>query len=265
MFEDRLYVGRLIRQRNAGRGPYRRDRLLALRLDLDRLPVMADRLRLFGVQGPAPVTLHEGDYAVDGVGPIGPWLRQQLRHAGVADAGQGRIELLCLPRIWGALPHRLGVFLCHRDSGALAAVYYAMEDASGRRHEHFFAVSPITPSDAGGLVLRHGGYQLTLWNTAGRFALAVHELRPGGQRLELQFQAVPASFDDRHLLSGLATQTAAAGRVGLGALWLWARKAWDGLRAGDIDEAKSLVRVILRPQGHTGFQAPSAGQPRSSG
>lgn len=265
MFEDRLYVGRLISQRNAGRGPYRRDRMLALRLDLDRLPAMAGQLRLFGVQGPAPVTLHAADYAGDGVGAIGPWLRSQLRQAGVADAEQGRIELLCLPRIWGALLHRLGVFLCHRESGALAAVYYAMEDASGRRHEHFFAVSPSAAADAGGLVLRHGGYQLTVRTCAGHLALAVHELRPEGQRLELQFQAVPAAFDDRHLLSGLATQTVAAGRVGLGALLLWARKAWDGLRAGAIDEAKALVRVIPRPQGDAFLQAPAAGQPRSAG
>jgi DUF1365 family protein len=128
-----LYDGAVTHQRLTPRRHQLRYRLFQLLLDLDELPALGRRLRLFGHDGPALFSLRERDHLAGDGRPLRVQVEAMLRGAGI-DTHGGPIRLLCLPRVLGYVFNPLSVFYCHRPSGELAAVVLEVNNTFGERH-----------------------------------------------------------------------------------------------------------------------------------
>jgi len=128
-----LYDGAVNHQRLTPRRHRLRYRLFQLLLDLDELPGLDRRLRLFGHNRPALVSLYDRDHLAGEARPLREQIEAMLRAAGI-EIGDGRIRLLCMPRMLGYVFNPLSIFYCHLPCGQLAAVVLEVNNTFGERH-----------------------------------------------------------------------------------------------------------------------------------
>lgn len=128
-----LYDGAVTHQRLAPRRHRLRYRLFQLLLDLDELPALDRRLRLFGHNRAALFSLHDRDHLAGDGRPLRGQVEAMLRAAGIEAAG-GPIRLLCMPRVLGYVFNPLSIFYCHCQSGELTAVVLEVNNTFGERH-----------------------------------------------------------------------------------------------------------------------------------
>lgn len=135
-----LYTGVVWHQRLRPLRHRLRYRMFSLLLDLDELPALAARLRLFSLDRFNLFSWHRRDH---GAGePEGPraHVERQLRAAGLP-AG-GAIRLLAMPRILGYAFNPLAVYFCHAPTGPLQAILYEVNNTFGERHSYLIPVDP---------------------------------------------------------------------------------------------------------------------------
>lgn len=135
-----LYTGMVSHQRLRPLRHRLRYRMFSLLLDLDELPALAARLRLFSLDRFNLFSVHRRDH---GAGePEGPraHVERQLRAAGLP-AG-GTIRLLAMPRILGYAFNPLAVYFCHAPTGPLQAILYEVNNTFGERHSYLVPVDP---------------------------------------------------------------------------------------------------------------------------
>ena len=160
-----LYSGYVMHQRLRPVRHRLRYRVFSLLLDVDELPALAQRLRLFSLNRFNLFSLHERDYGIgngdangngegngegnsvgnsegNGEANGNPGLRhsvdQQLRSAGLATGGA--IRLLTMPRILGYAFNPLSVYFCHAADGSLSAILYEVSNTFGQRHSYLIEV-----------------------------------------------------------------------------------------------------------------------------
>lgn len=142
-----LYVGHVVHRRLA---PTRHRLLYALfqmLLDLDEIPKLTRRLRLFSHNRFNVFSFHDRDHGDGRTGPLGGYVRGLLADAGV-DIGAGRIKLLCMPRLFGHVFNPISLYFCHAEDGRLAAMLYEVTNTYKERHSYLIAV----PADDGPVV-----------------------------------------------------------------------------------------------------------------
>jgi DUF1365 family protein len=141
-----LYIGHVMHQRLRPARHRLRYRVFSLLLDLDELPALSRRLRLFSLNRFNLFSLHERDYgAGNGLG-LRAHVEQQLRAAGLPLGGA--IHLLSMPRILGYAFNPLSVYFCHRPDGVLQAILYEVSNTFGERHSYFIEVDEAERSAA---------------------------------------------------------------------------------------------------------------------
>lgn len=139
-----LYTGTVMHQRLRPRRHHLRYRVFSLLLDLDELPALAARLRLFSLDRFNLFSFHGRDH---GAGePQGPraHVERQLQAAGLPTGGP--IRLLAMPRMLGHVFNPLSVYFCHAPGGALQAMLYEVNNTFGERHSYLV---PVAPESAG--------------------------------------------------------------------------------------------------------------------
>ncbi len=146
-----LYDGAVVHQRLTPRRHRLRYRLFQLLLDLDELPALDRRLRLFGHNRPGVFSLRERDHLAGDGRPLRFQVEALLGAAGIDIAG-GPIRLLCLPRVLGYVFNPLSIFYCHRPDGTLAAAVLEVNNTFGERHVYLVEAAP----GAGGAIARRG-------------------------------------------------------------------------------------------------------------
>ena len=133
-----LYLGRVVHRRLRPRKHALRYRTFALLLDLDELPALSARLRLFSHNRFNLFSFFDRDY---GFGPTS--LREQVercaREAGLCLDG-GAIRLLTMPRILGYAFNPISLYFCHGRGGELQAILYEVNNTFGQRHSYFIPV-----------------------------------------------------------------------------------------------------------------------------
>ena len=119
-------------------------RMFMLLLDLDELPALSRRLKLFGVGRRALLSFRESDHGDGAPDGLRDWVIAVLAKTNT-EAG-GAVRLLTMPRLLGHAFNPLSVFFCYRGDGSLAAMLYQVNNTFGERHTY---VIPALPDSAG--------------------------------------------------------------------------------------------------------------------
>ena len=109
--------------------------LYMLLLDLDELPELGRRLRLFGHNRPRPLSFRDRDHLGDDARPLREKVEAVLRAEGIHPPG-GRILLLTLPRVFGYVFNPVSFFYCYVWAGRLVARVAEVSNTFGDRHSY---------------------------------------------------------------------------------------------------------------------------------
>jgi DUF1365 family protein len=198
MTASALYVGPVVHERLRPRRHRLRYRVFWMLLDLDELPDLSSRLRLFGHNRPAMFGFRERDHGDGSATPLKAQVEGHLRAAGI-DAG-GPVRIFCMPRVLGYGFNPISVYFCHRPDLSPAAILYEVNSTFGERHSYLL---PVTDTADG--VIRQGCakrlYVSPFMEMAMRYAF---RLRLGGDSIALAIDGIDAD--------GIIIRTALNGR-----------------------------------------------------
>jgi len=113
-------------------------RVFSMLIDIDRIDEAARALRWFSRNGFNLFSFHDADHTFSEGEGVSESLRALLNRHGYR--GDGRITLLCYPRILGFVFNPLSVFYCHNRTGRLEAVVYEVRNTFGGRHSYLIPV-----------------------------------------------------------------------------------------------------------------------------
>lgn len=137
-----LYTGMVLHERMRPRRHKLAYSVFSLLLDLDELPALKGRFGLLGIEAPGLLSFRQSDHG-DGKTPLKDWAARLLADAGIA-WDNGRIELLCYPRMFGFVFNPLSVYFCRDRADNLVAILYEVHNTHGERHTY---VLPATPGE----------------------------------------------------------------------------------------------------------------------
>lgn len=143
MTNSAIYAGDVVHVRHRPQQHRLHYRVFSLLLDLDQLPQLSARSRLFGYNRAALFTFHDADHGDGTAGGLRPWIEARLGGAGIATT-RPRISVLCYPRILGYVFNPLTLYFCSDETGHLLAVLYEVCNTYGERHTY---VIPAEGSD----------------------------------------------------------------------------------------------------------------------
>jgi DUF1365 family protein len=135
-----IYEGPVVHERVRPKHHRLRYNVYSLLLDLDELPALGRRFKLFGYNRRAPLAFYDRDHGPTTGEPLRPWVEARLAEAGIEPDG-GPIRLLCYPRVFGYAFNPLSVFFCYRLNGQLTAILYEVCNTFRERHTY---VIPVT-------------------------------------------------------------------------------------------------------------------------
>ncbi|WP_343224051.1 DUF1365 domain-containing protein [Nitratireductor kimnyeongensis] len=117
-------------------------RVFALYLDLDELPFLSERLRLFSHNRAGVFSFHDRDHGNGAPGGLRRWVDTQIEMAGF-HADKMRVGLLCYPRIFGYVFNPLSVYFCKDEAGHVRLILYEVCNTFGERHTYVIPVERI--------------------------------------------------------------------------------------------------------------------------
>lgn len=110
-----------------------------LALDLEDIPAISRRLKLFAHNKFSLLSFFNRDHAARTDAPVRPQIEAKLREAGISWDG-GRIVLLTMPRLFNYVFNPLSVYFCTRRDGTLAAIVHEVANTFGETH--FYVLPP---------------------------------------------------------------------------------------------------------------------------
>ena len=215
-------------------------RVFSLYLDLDELPALDRRLRLFSHNRWNLFAFRDQDHGPRDGSPLRPWIEEQLATAGI-DLGGGAVRLLCFPRLLGYVFNPLSIWFCYHCSGRLAAVLYEVSNTFGQRHgyllplsrehrsgeaiaqrcEKGFYVSPFIGMAA--------SYDFRLFEPDQDLSISIRQSVPEGPQLVARHDGARAPLSDSVLLKAFLAHPLMSIKVVAGIHWealkLWLRGA----------------------------------------
>lgn len=234
-----LYAGEVVHIRRKPARHRLAYRVFMMLLDLEELPRLDRRSRLFAYNRTGLVSFHDRDHG-DGSGrPLTQQVEQAVASAGLPVPG-GPIRLLCMPRLFGYVFNPLSVYFCHDASGELRAIVHEVNNTFGERHFYVleastgedglvrqncakqFRVSPFLPQDL--------DYRFTIAPPDERTSVHIAVGRDGGELLSAWFAGKRSAFSSRALLGQWLKHPAMTFKVILGIHWE-ALFLWRKLRA----------------------------------
>ncbi|MHA7871920.1 MAG: DUF1365 domain-containing protein [Hyphococcus sp.] len=203
-----VYEGVVSHRRFKPVSHYLRYRVFSFLLDLDTLDDAAARLRFFSRNRFNLFSFFDRDHGAGKPEDLAAYVRAALTDAGV-DA-DGRIFLLCYPRMLGYAFNPLSIYYCHDADGNLAAILYEVSNTFGGRHSYLiplaqgaaaieqsadkkFHVSPFIDMDM--------RYDFTLSHPSDRVSVVIRTNDKDGPLLNAAFSGAAAPLTDRRLLA----------------------------------------------------------------
>lgn len=196
-----LYVGEVMHRRLRPFVHAFRYRVYSLLVDLDELPDLDRRLRLFAYNRAGLFAFHDRDHGPRDGTPLRPWVERRLDEAGF-DAPSGRIMLLCFPRVLGYVFNPISVYFCHDRQGRLVAILYEVRNTFGQQHGYLLPVE----GDGGGWIRQTQDKQFFVSPFLPMECRYAFRIRPPGERLAVVIRQTTATADGEADIL-LATQT----------------------------------------------------------
>lgn len=183
-----------------------------LLLDLDELPALDRKLSLFGYNRAATFSFHDADHGPRDGTPVRTWITARLGDAGI-DLSDGRVRLLCLPRMLGYVFNPLSVYFCYERAGLLRAILYEVHNTFGESHTYIvpvsdhgravqshsfdkeFYVSPFMPMDC--------TYDMSILPPGDSVSVTIAEEDADGALLAATFSGAKQALTDRFLTLAL--------------------------------------------------------------
>ena len=136
-----IYIGRVMHQRLRPRRHRLAYPVFSLLVDIDELPALGRRLRLFSVGKFNLFGFDPRDYGDRTGTDLRGQVEAHLRAARLPPGGQ--ILLLTMPRILGHVFNPLSVWFCYAPGadGLLQAIVYEVSNTFGERHSYLIPVS----------------------------------------------------------------------------------------------------------------------------
>lgn len=242
MTDGTLYRGAVMHRRLGAIRHRFRYRVFSVLVDLDRLPALGERLRLFSYNRANVLSFHDRDHGPRDGTPLRPWVEGHLAAAGLGRVVGGRIRLLCFPRLWGYVFNPLSVYFCDDPDGRLAAIVYEVANTFGGRHAY---VEPVVGTPTPGAIVEQtarkgfyvspfiadeGRYRFRVLPPADRMLVAILQEAPDGQSLHAVLSGRAAPMDDAGLLRAVATHPLMTLKVIAAIYWQAVRLRLKGAR-----------------------------------
>ncbi|NNE84180.1 MAG: DUF1365 domain-containing protein [Alphaproteobacteria bacterium] len=237
MLSSKAYSGFVTHVRHRPKNHRLKYGLSYLLLDLDELPALDTKLRLFAYNRAAPFSFHDIDHGPRDGTSLRAWVDTQLANVGV-DAAGGRIRLLCLPRMLGYVFNPISVYFCYDGVERLRAILYEVRNTFGESHTYIvptqddgravqshsfdkeFYVSPFIPMDC--------TYDMAVLPPGDRVSITVSEADPDGALLAATFNGEARTLTDRFLAASLVCHPMMTLKVIVGIYWeafqLWRKR-----------------------------------------
>ncbi|MEX0644081.1 MAG: DUF1365 domain-containing protein [Parvularculaceae bacterium] len=250
--ESALYLGRVMHRRLkpvAHRFEYK---VFSMLIDLDELDALDRQLKLFSRGRLNLFSFHDRDYGAGGPENLATYIRGVLADAGLSN--DGRIKLLCYPRLLGYAFNPLAVYYCHDRQGALAAVIYEVRNTFGGKHSYLipvvsdadvnrqeadkkFHVSPFMPMEM--------RYRFRLSRPGEEISVVIRQSDASGAVMNAAFTGRRKELTDRTLLKAFFAYPLMTLKVIAGIHWEALRLILKGMKLvkSPADPAKPVTVV----------------------
>ena len=111
-----VYEGRVFHQRLRPQKHRLSYKVFSMLIDLDELSQLHNKLKFFSYNRFNIFSFWDKDYGPGTREPLSQYIRNVLKDSGW-DLGNGKIKLLCYPRIFGYVFNPLSVYYCYDVSG----------------------------------------------------------------------------------------------------------------------------------------------------
>ena len=254
-----LYFGDVVHQRVKPRRHRLNYRVFSIFVDLDELPELARRLKLFSHNKFNLFSFDDRDHGPGKGAPLRAWVETHLADAQINLDG-GPIRILCFPRILGYVFNPLSVYFCYRSSGALAAILYEVSNTFGQRHTYLIPVRE--PQSAS---IRHecdkvfyvspfnaveGAYQFRVAPPGDSVGVVINQTDADGLVLHAALRGKRGPMDDASLIAAFWKYPLMTIKVIIGIHWEALRLWRKGLRLVDRPPAPSNPVTVVSSQ-HT--------------
>ena len=127
-----LYVGCVVHKRARPKRHCLRYRVFSLRVDLDRLHELDQRLRLFSLNRFNLFSIVERDFGARDASSIAAFVRARARSMGISSVS--RVEMLCYPRVLGFAFNPITVYYVFDSDDVLRGLVYDVRNTFGEHH-----------------------------------------------------------------------------------------------------------------------------------
>lgn len=139
MFRSKLYEGRVFHQRFRPRKHRLSYRVFSLLIDLEELEALDQAHRWFSYNRFSVLSFWDKDYGAGKNEPLIEYVRNALQSAGIV-LTNGRVEMLCYPRLFGYAFNPLSVYYCYDANDELQVMLYEVSNTFGERHTYLIEV-----------------------------------------------------------------------------------------------------------------------------
>ncbi len=238
--ESCVYFGRVMHKRLRPFVNRFRYRVFTFYLDLDELPTLGRRSRLFSYNRWNLFSFRDCDHGARDGSALRPWIERHLAAAGI-DLQGGAVRLLCFPRVLGYVFNPLSIWFCYHANGSLKAVLYEVSNTFGEWHSYLIAVEGSRQSGepvrqccdkelyVSPFIAMQARYDFRLAEPAERLSVSIRQWVPEGELLVATQTGRRSPFDDKSLLRAFLTYPLVTLKVMAGIHWealkLWRKGA----------------------------------------
>lgn len=250
-WQSALYFGEVMHQRIRPRRHRLNYRVFFLLADLDELPNLSQRLRLFSYNRFNLFSFFDKDHGPGDGSLLRRWVESHLAEIGI-DLGGGSIKLLCFPRMLGYVFNPLTVYFCYHQDGELVAILYEVNNTFGERHTY---LAPVESDGASAVSHRcdknfyvspfnavEGGYAFRVEPPGQSVTVVINQSDAEGPLLHAALRARRVPLTQAALLTAFVRYPLLTLKVIAGIHWEALRLWGKGLRL--VDRPRPPVRPV---------------------
>jgi len=215
MFRSGIYRCRIAHRRSRPRVHALSYGAFYLLLDLDELDQLHRRLKWFSVNSFNMLSHFDRDHGGGSNQPLRAWVESNLTDAGI-NLGGGRIEILCLPRIFGYVFNPISVYYCYDTNDRIRAILYEVNNTFSERHTYLFEIDNEDADEK--RLLKHdcpkrfyvspfinveGQYHFRIRRPGEKVYLHIHQTDDDGPLLDAWVRGDRIPLTDRNLITTL--------------------------------------------------------------